>query len=295
MITLQPCPPAGTGCHGWLLGAANTCDRRGIQPADAEQIILRHMTRQPNSRTEIAEAIEKAFRECGKLPSGGFRSQAGNFTRPTDPKWPTVNVEQRQAIVGDGIGLADLWEASPLRLDPEHRATEWVVDQLFPGNPLLCCGVSKSSFATATRETYRGRMHRLQLIVPSAMSAVEGLVADGSRMSHHTKANTGPRQYLIVEFDTGTTDEQAALLLHLAGLAPLRMVVFSGSKSLHGWFDAIGRDEDTLRRFFNVAVSLGADPATWQKHQFVRMPDGTRENGARQSVYFFNPMQTEVK
>ena len=108
MTTLQPCPPAGTGCHSWLLGAANTCARRGIQPADAEQIILRHMTRPPNSRTEISEAIEKAFRECGTMPSGGFRSQAGNFIRPTAPKWPTVNLEQRQAIVGSGIGLADL-------------------------------------------------------------------------------------------------------------------------------------------------------------------------------------------
>ncbi len=295
MITLQPCPPAGTGCHSWLLGAANTCARRGIQPADAEQIILRSMSRPPNSRTEISEAIQKAFRECGKLPSGGFRSQGGNFTRPTAPKWPTVNLEQRQAIVGGGIGLADLWEASPLRLDPEHRATEWLVDQLFPGNPLLCCGLTKSIFNTAPRESFRGKLERLQLIVPSAMSAVEGLVVDGSRMSRHTKANTGPRQHLIVEFDSGTMDEQAALLLHLASLAPLRMVVFSGSESLHGWFNAHGRDDGTLERFFNLAASLGADPATWQKQQFVRMPDSTRENGVRQSVHFFNPMQTEVK
>ncbi len=36
------------------------------------------------------------------------------------------------------------------------------------------------------------------------------------------------------------------------------------------------------------AVSLGADPATWTRSQFVRMPDGTRDNGKRQTVYFFN-------
>ena len=37
------------------------------------------------------------------------------------------------------------------------------------------------------------------------------------------------------------------------------------------------------------AVSLGADRATWTRSQFVRMPDGTRDNGNRQAVYFFNP------
>jgi hypothetical protein len=39
----------------------------------------------------------------------------------------------------------------------------------------------------------------------------------------------------------------------------------------------------------NYAVSLGADSATWTRSQFVRMPDGMREGGARQMVYFFNP------
>jgi len=37
------------------------------------------------------------------------------------------------------------------------------------------------------------------------------------------------------------------------------------------------------------AVSLGADSATWTKSQFVRMPDGTRENGKRQEILYFNP------
>ncbi|MBV9489782.1 MAG: hypothetical protein JO069_08670, partial [Verrucomicrobia bacterium] len=44
--------------------------------------------------------------------------------------------------------------------------------------------------------------------------------------------------------------------------------------------------------FIAYAHALGADPVTWSRHQFVRIPDGTRENGRRQtvySVYFFNP------
>jgi hypothetical protein len=38
------------------------------------------------------------------------------------------------------------------------------------------------------------------------------------------------------------------------------------------------------------AVSLGADRATWDNpSQFVRIPDDRRENGKRQTVFFFDP------
>ena len=63
----------------------------------------------------------------------------------------------------------------------------------------------------------------------------------------------------------------------------------SGGKSLHGWFFCAGQPEERLLRLMRYAVSLGADPATWTRSQFVRVPDGTRDNGKRQAVYLFNP------
>jgi hypothetical protein len=84
-------------------------------------------------------------------------------------------------------------------------------------------------------------------------------------------------------------DDHAALLWHLALKAPLAMVVHSGSKSLHGWFFCAGQPEERLRQVMRYCVSLGADRATWTRSQFVRMPDGTREGGKRQVVYYFNP------
>jgi hypothetical protein len=94
---------------------------------------------------------------------------------------------------------------------------------------------------------------------------------------------------LVVEFDQGTFDEHAALLVHLAKLAPLVLVVHSGNKSLHGWFYCEGQSEEKVVRFFQYAVSLGADQATWTRCQLVRMPDGLRDNGKRQSVIYFSP------
>ena len=132
----------------------------------------------------------------------------------------------------------------------------------------------------------------MQFIVPSPMSAVTGLTKDG-RESKHALDNTGPRRFLVCEFDTGTIDQHAALLIHLAEFAPLVCVVHSGRKSLHGWFLVQDQPEDKVLRFFRYAVKLGADPATWTRSQFVRMPDGTRDNGSRQTVYFlsFKPLE----
>jgi hypothetical protein len=120
------------------------------------------------------------------------------------------------------------------------------------------------------------------------MTARIGHTQDGKE-SAHALSITGPRRFLVIEQDHGTIDEQAAVLLHLAERAPLALAVHSGSKSIHGWFYCVGQTEERLRGFMQYAVSLGADRATWTPSQFVRMPDGKRDNGERQTVYFFNP------
>ena len=87
---------------------------------------------------------------------------------------------------------------------------------------------------------------------------------------------------MVVDFDSGSLDEQAALLLYLDTKVPLALVVFSGSKSLHGWFPANPGWEE----FFRTASRLGADSTLATPCQFARMPGGRRsDNGATQSVY----------
>jgi hypothetical protein len=189
-------------------------------------------------------------------------------------------------------GLAELWELSPVRLgellDGEESMAERIIDLFFPGNPLLCCGSGPAKFATRSREDWRGRLSAMALIVPSPMSALKGLTQDG-RPSSHTLANTGPRRFLVCEFDSGHGDEHAALLWHLSQVAPLVCAVHSGGKSVHGWFFVQHFSEEQARHFFRGAVRIGADPATWTRSQFVRMPDGCRDNGRRQTVFYLNP------
>jgi len=225
----------------------------------------------------------------------------------TRAKWPGTNLEQIEAIVDTGRRLVDLWEMSPVRLESNEPKTEEIIDILFPDNAFLCCGWTPHHFDTRRRTRWH-KLHDLQFIVPNPMTAPLGLTQQ-QKLSAHALSNTGTRRFLIVEFDFNLSNSAeeaglirklategrdlrglcAALLLHLAEKAPLALAVYSGAKSLHGWFYCSDVADEKVSRFFSCAVSLGADQANWNPSQFARMPDGLRDKCKRQTVYFFNP------
>ena len=278
-------PRAGGGVHNWLFRVARQLHAH-LPAGEIIRLLQDRLTGCGRNvpQREIVAAVQDAL-ACAWQPTGQPSAAAPR-------KWPAINHEQRASIIRDGGGLCDLWELSPVRIEDNEAHAEQIIDHLFPGNPLLCCGKSSREFDTRTRDERRGQLVRLQFIVPSPMTAKTGTTKDG-RQSAHTLDNTGPRRFLVIEFDQGTTEEHAALLMHLANYAPLVCAVHSGGKSLHGWFYAERSAPARVEKFFRYAVSLGADPATWTRSQFVRMPDGTRDNGNRQTVYFLNfkPME----
>lgn len=272
-------PHRGGGLHQWLFRAARALHTyRGRD--EIISLIEQAVAGEPVQPGEIEDAVDNSAAYAWQ-PSASAGS--AHLSR-----WPSLDTDRRAAVVSTGGGLADLWETSPFPLTDNRVRAEEFIDALFPSEALLCCGKSNRDFATKPRADWRGSLSTLQLIVPSPMTEVWGTTKKGRR-SQHTLENTGPRRFLVIEQDSGAPDEQASVLLHLAGMAPLALAVHSGSKSIHGWFYCVGITEERLRAFMNYAVRLGADRATWTRSQFVRMPDGTRDNGKRQMVYFFNP------
>ena len=287
LLNVKPCPPSGQGVHRFIFHAACRAIEAGMKDEQAIEIIEAMMTRSPNPPTEIEDAL---------------RSARGEQRVPT-VVWPSVNREQVEAITRANAETLDLWRSwRRVRSDESH--TEEIIDRLFPGNPWLCVGRSNESFRTQKREDWRGQLANYSLIVPSPMIAETGLTKNG-RLSQHSLANTGPRRFLIIEADCGDLHQQAAVIWHLAKTAPLAAVVFSGSKSLHGFFFCEGEPEEELLEFMKDAVSLGADPRMWLRSQFCRMPDGWRSDAkssdalkqcgwdhiphGRQAMLYFNP------
>jgi hypothetical protein len=287
-------PQHGAGVHQWLFKVA----RQLHAHRDSETIVSlltavvegcgRHVPER-----EIRAAVVEA-EKCAWRPSGNTSTA---WTPPPPPKWPAVDEAKRRGVIeAENFTLADLWDASPIACTRDSTDAEFFADELFPGNPLLCVGYSSQVFRTEPRESFRGSLHEMSLIVPSPMSAPVGVRKRDGKLSAHTLDNTGPRRFLVTEFDSGTPDEQVSIIHHLSGFAPLVLVLSSGGKSLHAWWRCWDASTDTQRKFFRYAVTLGADPATWTRSQFVRLPQGWRmDKNRHQEVFFFDHEAAEVK
>lgn len=290
----RPCPPSGR--HSWIAAVSlvAVCTY-GLEDEDLIESMIDAVLTREKRPNEIRDAIRSAKRKCAQ-DNFGF----SEFRHV--PKWPKRNPAAVEAVVSAPnapCSLEFLENCSMWFFEGKSVDAEAVIDHLFPGNSLLCCGRSQSRFDTRTREKWRGKLSEMQFIVPSAMSALKGRKKNTKRgqnpMSAHTEDNTGPRQRIVIEFDKDEhgriipVSEQCSVLWHLNAYLPLIMVVHSGGKSCQGWFECRDETEEALMKFMRYAVSLGADPAGWKKSQFFRMPGGLRDNGERQAVHYFEP------
>jgi hypothetical protein len=259
------------------------------------------------------EIVARLLGEVPKIDAQARQTRQDQLAR-REPRWPVRDLEQIDAIVRSGYELYDLWESSPVRFDDDANHAEEIIDVLFPGNPLLCVGETERKFATESREDWRGQLLQYPLIVPNPMLRKVGVTSSG-KLSEHTFAATASRVYLAIECDFKPLDYKdkptvflplldaweregiqiqdacAAILMHLARVQPLVVAVYSGNRSVHGWFAAFDREPRAVWAFMRHAFSLGADHITWTHSQFVRLPDGRRQNGARQITFYLDPTQ----
>lgn len=276
-LPISPCPESGEGVHKWVYHVCCVFLDAGNSVEDAEAYCEERASR----ALQINE-VQNAYSSIKK--TGILKRQ-----RWSKPNQQYVDFVKRTASGGlyqsilNRLTLTraeeiDCFGALKLLFPDDIESGDW---------SLICCGASQSDFRTAPLAFFKDKCEDLQFIVPSTMSSIWGETQGGDR-SQHTLSNTGPRKYLVVEFDKGEHAEHAAFLHNLHRIIPITMVVHSGNKSLHGWFHVEGMPETKQVRFFDEATQLGADTATWNRSLFVRMPDGKRANGNRQSILYFN-------
>jgi len=271
-------PEAGAGLNtGLLVAAIKLKEWCGHSLTEVIDILLPIASerRGRDCLKEVTRQVETAFNSPGK-----FKAKGPKGTHYEPGLWREIGIQE--------TSLADLWEASPIKWDDGEPHSEEIIDALFPGNPWLCCGQTAYAFETRRREDLRGLLSQLSFIVPNPAISKTGATQDGYE-SEHALSQFPTRKYVVFEFDAERDkDIQASIILWLASKRELKLVVDSGSKSLHAWFDAIDVGEETLLLTYNNLVRLGVDPRTYTRSQFVRMPDGLRDNGNRQSIIYCN-------
>jgi len=120
------------------------------------------------------------------------------------------------------------------------------------------------------------------------------------RRSPRFRENFPVEAWVVVEFDQLDPADQPHVLWHLSRPeTPLCMVIWSGGKSFHGWFQTRFAAPEAVADLKSRAARAGADPATLKPCQLVRAPYGERDDGeedhqgepitATQSVLYFDP------
>jgi hypothetical protein len=282
--TYQPSqsPVAGSGLHAWIMREVRIAsDVFYLTDSAILDLLLPLAVSAGRPEGEARSEIEKTI--------STVRRTRGTGSGERKPKWPNPDLELIESIVRKET--AELAGANPLDVI-QSRSTlpvtaEQAVKALFPGDPLICVGASRSSFFTGKVSDFKW-FSTGQFIVPSPMRSVKGYTQAG-KLSYKSATNIGARRYLVLEFDKGSKELQACIILHLWRKVEPVLVVDSGGKSLHAWFYVEGQSEEVIRATMEQAVLRGADPATFTPSQFVRMPGGLRDNGNRQEILFFKP------
>jgi hypothetical protein len=283
------CPPVhggpDGGIHGWLFRVSRQLH---AHRSEEDIFLLLEASLVDCGRLvppkEIADAITHSA-ACAWRPG----TVTGNPAATPARQWPAIDQKLRGRVIEEtSRDLYNLWEASSIRYEDDDDSCRDVLPQLYPGDPLVCAAIAEDTPFIQPLSQILGCAPACQFIVPSPMAKPIGKNQEG-KDSIRCLDSTGPRKYLIVEFDSGEIDEQASILWHLATKAALVMVVHSGGKGLRGWFCCHGLPGARLRPFFDYACRVGADEHSWNRCAFDRMPGGTRDDGARQRIYYFAP------
>lgn len=270
-------PPPHSGINVWMLSTARKCQLAGMPLWEAESRIRAFdgSARRPFKEGEIKRALEKAY--------STVLTDRPSYVKKFEQKWnPRAT---KRSPYRRGAEAVDLWEASPWRMDG-GTTQKHILELLFP-NPegLVCVGKSTYEFHTAHLGRFRD-LTACQFIVPCYMTKRKGLTQD-NKESMHCLDNCGPRRFAVCDFDEPASDLHPSIIWHLKKVFPLVMALSSGGKSLHAWFNIPESEE---LDFWKAAIECGADAAIMRnRSSFVRMPEGTRDNGAKQSVIYFDP------
>lgn len=234
------------------------------------------------SERDVERAVAKAFAEDDK--SYGMKAER----RSKKPKEITG-----LANLIDSIPLFSLHNDSPASRDtPPLEA----IRRLYSRDTLVNFGeINRTAGRTLPLLLWRSKdVEKMQFVVPNPMSATRGRNREG-KLSARSLDNVLRREHVVIEFDSEhmTPDDQLGVVVFLAQFAPLRMILFSGGKSLHSWFytgNASGQEQ--WSKFFSCACLFGADWAMRTECQYCRTPNVVRDNGIKQSLLFFDPDMT---
>ena len=278
--------PPREGIHTSLFAFACHSASSGLTKEETLDLINKGLDcyparRDPDSR-EIECAIDDGFR---KILEGDSSEQVEREKYCKD--------EAREIFEDTLLKEEDLVEQSP---QPIPLTTSEALSELFDTGDLVNLAVNTRITKTDYLDEWlrRDDLSKYQFMVPHPMTALHGVTKNGRKHRPRTVSNTGPRNWVVTEFDKPPIDWQPSLIYELVQIADQKpaLILWSANKSYHAWWPIGDEDSEAIEAFESEASRLGADPTLFgddSRCQLVRTPLATRDNGKVQRVLYWNP------
>lgn len=294
-LKIDPCPKAGEGVNQWC----NIHVLRMLRAGFTNRSIYSRLVSQAKDcgrdiRQDITHSIEtgRIYLGIGK----GFETHIFDEVHheiSSLKDLPKLDIEFQNQVLEQNIQIN-------LHNWPQPKRQYETFDILYDlfGKNRICLGYSTYhtviSHLTRVKSELRFvnkhiNLGLCQFIVPTPMAGEYAINVAGKR-SVRCLNNTCERWFLVIEFDhLPSQDDQVRLHYELSKIRELRMLVFSGNKSVHGWYDVYREPEKESKELMKVATRLGADPMTWIRCQYVRFPGGINaKTKTKQEILYYN-------
>ena len=306
---LSSLPAPGSGqCHTAILGVANYGVLAGLSTDVIFDDIRRSIpqgSRQVPDR-EISDAIDRAQLDHRKGATG----------RKFIPK-PEHVVKNGATVLRNIINQGkiseevDLWEVSPIRIDwpPKEDAINFLsimyepTDLIFIGEQLTK-GILGQSIRTSAAwiNFFNKGGHLPSLIMINPLNGIACEKKSGDGISLRGDANIAVFKFGLAEHDDLTKEDQ--IKFWAAINMPIRALVDSGGKSIHGWIDLQALGIKNLEQWSNfikhrlynqILTPLGVDSACSNPSRLSRLPGHFRtEKGNYQRILWLSPKGGKV-
>ena len=261
-----------------------------VTPSEAVDLIKQKFYQRPQRRDlqprEVENAVSNAFDSSPirRSPSRKVFIPRQVMTS-VDSLWPqTLQKLATEGACKDAVSkalkeyhwpVAEMVEESPI--DARHWSTHEILGVCYKPSDLICSGPLYAP-KTCSMHDWLNLGMKGDLFCPNPMRVERGINMDGNP-SERCRDNVGSRKFNVYECDDTSLDfdTKASLIKCLWDKtgANLRMVVHSGGKSLHAFFDA-SENEEMNWQFMSLAVKYGGDPDMYRPEQQSRLPNAYR-------------------
>jgi hypothetical protein len=292
MSRIMEAPVAGSGLHEWILGSSRQLLIEGYDPDEVVRIMIEKAEGKGRKvEGEIQDAVNGAVKWLAEHPDcrqgkGGRRRQ--EYEPQICHEWLGSGLLDRrdnrpEYSQADSRKIAAILATNKAKSVRGSKGFDWW--KLYAGVDFYIC-LCQQVWAMETRRLSEW----LELGVSGFQYMVTSPMFQGGMGSRFKcDKNTSKRMWLIIEFDAGSREDQLKLLAWLERFEgwQLGMIVWSGGKSLHGWFPVYNKGEYEIRTFFVEATKIGADRMMRIPSQYCRVPNGLNMKTRRQQEVLY--------